>query len=66
MTVPRVVLDTDVLVSALLFPASRIFWLREAWRSGVVVPLASGDTSRAMRRMDASSRRSVGERRHHS
>ena len=51
MTVPRVVLDTNVLVSALLFPASRISWLREAWRSGVVVPLASGDTTRELIRV---------------
>ena len=32
MTAPRVVFDTNVLVSALLFPAGRLSWLREAWQ----------------------------------
>ena len=46
MTVPRIVPDTNVLVSALLFPAGRLSWLREAWQSEAVVLLASGDTTR--------------------
>lgn len=51
MTVPRMVFDTNVLVSALLFPASRLSWLREAWQSEAVVPLASGDTTRELIRV---------------
>lgn len=51
MTVPRIVLDTNVLVSALLFPARRLTWLREAWQSEAVVPLASGDTTRELIRV---------------
>ena len=51
MTVPRVVFDTNVLVSALLFPAGRLSWLREAWQSEAVIPLASGDTTRELIRV---------------
>ena len=42
---PRWVLDTNVLVSALLFPAGRLIRIRDAWRSGIVVPLASRETT---------------------
>ncbi|MDE2764166.1 MAG: putative toxin-antitoxin system toxin component, PIN family [Gemmatimonadota bacterium] len=42
---PRWVLDTNVLVSALLFPAGRLTWIRDAWRSGAIVPLASRETT---------------------
>ena len=51
MTVPRIVFDTNVVVSALLSPAGRLSWLREAWHSKVVVPLASGDTTRELIRV---------------
>ena len=42
---PRWVLDTKVVLSALLFPSGRLTWLRDAWRSGAIVPLASGGTT---------------------
>ena len=42
---PRWVLDTHLLVSALLFPAGRLTWIRDAWRSGAIVPLASRETT---------------------
>ena len=45
MTPARWVLDTNVVLSALLFPAGRLTWLRDAWRSGIVVPLASRETT---------------------
>jgi putative PIN family toxin of toxin-antitoxin system len=35
----RVVLDTNVLLSALLFPSGRLVWLREAWMTGRFTPL---------------------------
>lgn len=38
------VLDTNVLVSALLFPGSGLGRLRIAWQAGVFVPLASTAT----------------------
>ena len=41
---PRWVLDTNVLLSALLFPAGRVTWLRDAWRAETVLPLASRAT----------------------
>lgn len=40
----RLVHDTNVAVSALLFRAGRLAWLREAWAGRQVVPLASQDT----------------------
>ncbi len=33
--------DTNVVLSALVFPGGRLAWPREAWRSGSVTPLAS-------------------------
>lgn len=45
MTPVRAVLDTNVLLSALVFPAGRVSWLRGAWRAGGVRPLASRDTT---------------------
>ena len=42
---PRWVLDSNVLVSALLFPAGRSTWIRDAWRSGTIVPLANRRTT---------------------
>lgn len=41
---PRVVLDTNVLLSALAFRHGRVAWLRPAWQAGRFVPLASRDT----------------------
>lgn len=40
----RVVLDTNVVVSALLFRAGRVAWLREAWQKGKVVPVVTRET----------------------
>ncbi|MBI3140546.1 MAG: putative toxin-antitoxin system toxin component, PIN family [Rhodocyclales bacterium] len=40
----RVVLDTNVVVSALLFQAGRLAWLREAWQRGRIVPVVTRAT----------------------
>jgi putative PIN family toxin of toxin-antitoxin system len=40
----RVVLDTNVVLSALLFTSGRLAWLRTSWQTGDVQPLASHDT----------------------
>lgn len=40
----RAVLDTNVVVSALLFPGGRPGQLRAAWQRGAFVPLASAHT----------------------
>ena len=45
MTRPRLVLDTNVLVSALVFPTGSTSWLRAAWQSWIVRPLASRETT---------------------
>ena len=37
----RVVLDTNVVLSALLFSRGRVSWLRGAMRAGTVVPVVS-------------------------
>lgn len=42
---PRWVLDTNVLISALLFPAGRLTWIRDAWRPAFIIPLASRETT---------------------
>ena len=41
MSVVRVVLDTNCLVSALIFSRSRFAWLREAWQAKRIIALAS-------------------------
>ena len=38
---PRLVLDTNVALSALLFHAGSLSWLRRAWLSGDIRPLVS-------------------------
>ena len=45
MKPPRIVLDTNVLLSAMLFHAGALFWLRLAWQSEAIHPLASHDTT---------------------
>lgn len=39
------VLDTNVLLSALLFPTGSVSWLRHAWQSKTIRPLASHETA---------------------
>jgi len=40
----RVVLDTNVVLSALVFEEGRLAWLRRAWMTGACVPLVSRAT----------------------
>ena len=47
----RLVLDTNVLLSALLFPSGSLSWLRHAWQAGEIVPLASPETTRELVRV---------------
>ena len=44
MKAPRVVLDTNVLLSALLFQEGSLSWLRIAWQTDKVRPLSSRAT----------------------
>lgn len=48
---PRVVFDTNVVVSALLFANGRLAWLRAAWREGRIVPLVSRATVEELMRV---------------
>lgn len=43
-----VVFDTNVVVSALIFSAGQLSWLRQAWRLGTIVPLLSEATVREL------------------
>jgi len=42
---PRVVLDTNVVVSALLFADGRLSWIRRAWQQGRIRPLICKKTT---------------------
>jgi putative PIN family toxin of toxin-antitoxin system len=44
MKTPRVVLDTNCLVSALLFKSGRLAVLRYAWQRGVIQPIVCKET----------------------
>jgi putative PIN family toxin of toxin-antitoxin system len=46
-----VVFDTNVVVSALLFPVGRLAWLRAHWREGRAAPLISSATARELTRV---------------
>ena len=41
----RVVLDTNIVVSALVFASGRLSWLRQQWQQGTLVPLVTHDTT---------------------
>jgi len=45
MKTPRVVLDTNCIVSALLFSKGSVSWLRDDWMRQRFVPLVSHDTA---------------------
>jgi putative PIN family toxin of toxin-antitoxin system len=40
----RVVLDTNCIISALVFSRQKMAWLRHSWQKGEIRPLASKDT----------------------
>ena len=50
----RVVLDTNVLVSALLFEGGRLAWIRQSWQSwqsGSITPVLAKPTARELLRV---------------
>ena len=47
----RAVLDTNVVLSALLFRVGRLAWLRTAWQTRRFEPLADGETVRELVRV---------------
>jgi len=51
MSSPRLVLDTNVLLSALLFRSAPMTWLRSAWQANAILPLVSHDTASELLRV---------------
>ncbi len=52
MTDPmRVVLDTNVLISALVFESPGAVWLRNLWRQGGIIPVVSKETVEELMRV---------------
>lgn len=49
----RVVLDTNVLVSALLFQGGRFAWIRQSWQSGKITPVLAEPTALELLRVMA-------------
>lgn len=47
----RVVLDTNVLISALLFSRTRMDWLRRAWQAGTIRPVVDRATAEELLRV---------------
>ncbi len=41
----RIVLDTNCIVSALIFSKHKMAWLRHNWQSGIIIPLVSKETA---------------------
>jgi putative PIN family toxin of toxin-antitoxin system len=51
MNASRLVLDTNVLLSALLLRSAPMTWLRAAWQANVILPLVSRDTASELLRV---------------
>lgn len=47
----RVVLDSNCVISALLFSQQKMAWLRHGWQNGQITPLASKDTVKELIRI---------------
>jgi len=47
----RVVLDTNCVISALLFSKQSMAWLRHSWQNAHITPLASKDTVKELMRV---------------
>ncbi len=44
----RVVLDTNTVLSAILFPRGRLIWMRGSWATGQCLPLVSRATTQEL------------------
>jgi len=44
----RGVLDTNIVLSALLFPQGRLWWIRDLWTAGRIIPLVCSATAREL------------------
>ncbi len=61
--IPRVVFDTNSVVSALVFTGGRLAWLRSHWRDGGCVPLISRSTATELIRVLAYAKFRLSEER---
>jgi uncharacterized protein len=57
----RAVFDTNVVLSALMFPSGRLAWLRRHWRDGSIMPIVSQATSLELMRVLGYSRLKLSE-----
>ena len=51
MPLLRIVLDTNVLISTLVFRSPSVSWLLSAWQSVLLIPLATHDTIAELERV---------------
>ena len=51
LVAPRVVFDTNTVISALLFANGRLAWLRQHWREGGAIPFISRATAAELMRV---------------
>jgi putative PIN family toxin of toxin-antitoxin system len=51
VTTIRVVLDTNIVVSTLLFADGRLSWIRRAWQQGRIRPLVCKETTEELLRV---------------
>lgn len=47
----RVILDTNIVLSALLFRTGRLTWLRHAWQTGRIAPVVCRETASELLRV---------------
>jgi putative PIN family toxin of toxin-antitoxin system len=47
----RVVIDTNIVLSALVFEHGRLAWIRHAWQSGLVRPIVCRETANELLRV---------------
>jgi putative PIN family toxin of toxin-antitoxin system len=47
----RIVLDTNCIISALIFSRQKMSWLRHNWQSGAIIPLVSKETASELLRV---------------
>ncbi|HYE37226.1 putative toxin-antitoxin system toxin component, PIN family [Methylocaldum sp.] len=47
----RVVLDTNIVLSALVFREGRLAWVRHAWQAGTIVPVVCRETAAELLRV---------------
>ena len=44
----KLVLDTNCIISALIFSKDNLIWLRQAWQSGEITPIICKETAQEL------------------